>query len=209
MIGVEHEQRPARRRRRPGEAEREILDAAEAFLSERPFAELTIDEVMARTGLSRPAFYVSFRDRHALATRILERVGAELFEIDRGWLEGTGGDSRSLARDTLAAGAAFFGHRGPLLRAIADAAASDPEVERLYRFGLLEQFAAAVSARIDRGVAEGEMLVVTDPGAVGRALVLMTERYLLDTVARGPDVDPEPVVAALAEIWVRTLYGPE
>ena len=206
---MESEQRPARRRRRPGEAENEILGAAEAFLSERPFAELTVDEVMARTGLSRPAFYVSFRDRHALATRILERVGAELFEIDRGWLEGRGGDSRRLARETLAAGAAFFGRRGPLLRAIADAAASDPDVERLYRFGLLEQFAAAVSVRIVQGVTEGEMLPVPDPDAVGLALVLMTERYLLDTVARGPQVDPAPVVSALTEIWVRTLYGPE
>lgn len=204
---MESEQRPARRRRRPGEAEREILDAAEAFLTERPFAQLTVDEIMARTGLSRPAFYVSFRDRHALATRILERVGAELFEIDRGWLEGTDRNSRRLVRETLSAGAAFFARRGPLLRAIADASASDPEVERLYRFGLLEQFADAVSARIARGVAEGEMLAVSDPEAVGRALVLMTERYLLDTVARGPQVDPAPVVGALTEIWVRTLYG--
>lgn len=206
---MESEQRPARRRRRSGEAENEILDAAEAFLAERPFAELTIDELMARTGLSRPAFYVSFQDRHALATRILERIGAELFEIDRGWLEGRDGDSRLLARETLTAGATFFARRGPLLRAIADAAASDPEVERLYRFGLLEQFAAAVSGRITRGVAEGEMLAVSDPDAVGRALVLMTERYLLDTVARGPHVDAGPVVRALNEIWTRTLYGPE
>ncbi len=173
---------------------------------ERPFGELTVDEVMARTGLSRPAFYVYFRDRHALAARILERVGAELFEIDRGWLEGTGGDSRSMVRDTLEAGAAFFARRGPLLRAIADAAASDPEVERLYRFGLLERFAGAVTDRIERGIRDGDMRPVPDAAAVGQALVLLTERYLLDTVSRGSHVDPEPVVEALALIWTRTLY---
>lgn len=201
--------RPPRRRRTPEQASEEILDAAEAFLQERPFRELTVDEVMNRTGLSRSAFYVYFRDRHALATRILERVGGELFEIDRGWLEGQGGDSRRLVRETLLGGAAFFARRGPLLRAIADAAATDPDVERLYRFGLLDQFAAAVAGRIRAGTASGEMLPISDPEAVGLALVLMTEGYLLDTVSRDPATAPDPVVEALTTIWTRTLYGLE
>ena len=199
--------RPPRRRRSPREAEDEIRQAAEAFLAERPFAELTVDEVMARTGLSRSAFYVYFRDRHGLATRILEHIGAGLFEIDRGWLESTEGDSRQLVRETLAAGTRFFAERGPLLRAIADAAASDPEVERLYRTGLLGQFAEAIAGRIERGSAIGEMLPVPDAAAVAQALVLMTERYLLDTVGRDPTADSGPVVEALALIWTRTLYG--
>ena len=202
-------ERLPRRRRTPEQAADEILDAAEAFLQERPFRELTVDEVMSRTGLSRPAFYVYFRDRYALATRILQRVGAELFEIDRSWLEGERGDSRHLVRETLRGGAAFFARRGPLLRAIADAAASDPEVDHLYRFGLIDQFAAAVSGRIRMGTASGEMLPISHPEAVGLALVLMTERYLLDTVSRDREADSDPVVEALTAIWSRTLYGSE
>jgi AcrR family transcriptional regulator len=198
-----------RRRRSPNEAEREILDAAEAFLKEKPFRELTVEDVMARTGLSRPAFYAYFRDRYGLVTRILEHVGAELFDIDRGWLEGEGGDSRLMVRETLEGCAAFFARRGPLLRAVADAAANDPEVERLYRFGLIERFAQAVAARIKKGSTEGEMSPVLDPEAVGLALVLMTERYLLDTVSRSPEVDPEPVVSTLTTIWFKTLYDPD
>lgn len=198
-----------RRRRSPEEAEREILEAAETFLKEKPFRELTVEEVMARTGLSRPAFYAYFRDRYGLVTRILERVGTELFEIDRGWLEGGGGDSRLKVRETLEVGAAFFARRGPLLRAVADAAGNDPEIERLYRFGLIERFAQAVAARIRKGSTEGEMSAVLDPDAVGLALVLMTERYLLDTVSRGPEVDPEPVVEALTAIWSKTLDDPD
>ena len=45
-------------------AEAEIVGAAEALLRERSFRELTVDEVMRRTDLSRPSFYVYFRDRH-------------------------------------------------------------------------------------------------------------------------------------------------
>ena len=38
-----------RRRRSPAEAENEILRAAESFLRERPFRDMTVDEVMALT----------------------------------------------------------------------------------------------------------------------------------------------------------------
>jgi len=34
-----------------------------SFLEKNPFTELTVERVMARTGLSRPAFYVYFGDR--------------------------------------------------------------------------------------------------------------------------------------------------
>jgi len=197
-----------RRRRSAEEAEREILHAAETFLEERPFRELTVGEVMARTGLSRPAFYAYFRDRYGLVQRILEHVGSELFEIDRGWLESIGGDSRSAVRETLEGGASFFARQGPLLRAIADAAAGDREIERLYRYGLIDRFAEAVTRRIEEGQAEGEMSLGLDPDAVGLALVLMTERYLLETVSRNPGMAPGPIVEALTTVWEKTLYSP-
>lgn len=198
-----------RRRRSPAEAEREILEAAEAFLQEQPFRDLTVDAVMARTDLSRPAYYAYFRDRYAVVTRIIERVGAELFAIDQGWLNGPAENSRGEVGRTLADVAAFFARRGALLRAIADAAAGDPEVERLYRFGLITGFADTVAARIRRGAEEGEMDPRLDPDAVALALVLMTERSLLDTVSRNPTIDPGPVVAALTTIWTKTLYDPD
>src|SRR4051812_40056447 len=92
--------RAKRRRRSPESAEREILRAAEAFLRERPFRDLTVDEVMGRTTLSRPSFYVYFRDRHHLAVRLVEGIGAELFEMSARWLEGAG-DPREDVRRAL------------------------------------------------------------------------------------------------------------
>ena len=43
-------------RRKPEHAEREILDTAEEFLRDDDFRELTVDEVMAPTGMVRSAF---------------------------------------------------------------------------------------------------------------------------------------------------------
>ena len=90
-VNVPRESEPRRRRRRtPEVAEQEIIAAAEALLRERPFRELTVDEVMRRTELSRPSFYVYFRDRHHLVLRVVEHIGAELFTMPTAGSRGEG-----------------------------------------------------------------------------------------------------------------------
>jgi TetR/AcrR family transcriptional regulator, ethionamide resistance regulator len=223
LIGVESGQkrgdevsgdRGPRRRRRPEEAERAILAAARAFLEEHPFREMTVEGVMARTGLSRPAFYAYFRDRYEVVTQLLEGIGGLLFALDWRWLSGgEGGDeAKEVLVDALRAGSRAFVEYGPVLRAIADAAGYDARVEQVYRYGLIERLIAAVATRISRDVEAGVSPGELDPEETARALVLMTERYLLDAFGR-PERRPSrresaAVFGTLEEIWVRTLYGP-
>jgi TetR/AcrR family transcriptional regulator, ethionamide resistance regulator len=205
--------RGPRRRRTPEEAERAILAAARAFLEERPFREMTVEGIMVRTGLSRPAFYAYFRDRYDLVTRLLEGIGSLLFALDWRWLSGgEGGDeAREVLIDALQAGSQTFVEYGPVLRAIADAAGYDARVEQVYRYGLIERLIAAVGARISRDIEAGISPCTLDSEETARALVLMTERYLLDAFGR-PERRPSrresaAVFGTLEEIWVRTLYG--
>ena len=102
-------------------AEREIIAAAEELLRERPFRDLTVDEVMRRTELSRPSFYVYFRDRHHLVLRVVERFGAEMWTMSERWFEGSGPGGVRI-RDSLGGVAAVFERHGPVLHALADAA---------------------------------------------------------------------------------------
>ena len=207
--------RGPRRRRRPEEAERTILAAARAFLQEHPFREMTVEGIMVRTGLSRSAFYAYFRDRYDVLTRLLEGVGALLFALDWRWLSGTvegGSDgAREVLIDALRAGSQTFVEYGPVLRAISDAAGNDARVEEVYRYGLIERLIAAVAARIARDVEAGVTPVDTDPEQAARALVLMTERYLLDAFGRTEShpsrVETAVIFDTLEGIWVRTLYG--
>jgi TetR/AcrR family transcriptional regulator, ethionamide resistance regulator len=205
--------RGPRRRRRPEEAERAILAAARAFLEERPFREMTVEEIMVRTGLSRPAFYAYFRDRYEVVTRLLEGIGGLLFALDWRWLSGGEGEeeAREVLVDALRAGSRIFVEYGPVLRAIADAAGYDARVEQVYRYGLIERLVAAVASRISRDVEAGLSPTDLEAEETARALVLMTERYLLDAFGR-PERRPSrrestAVFRALEEIWVRTLYG--
>jgi AcrR family transcriptional regulator len=195
-----------RRRRSPESAEREIVAAAESFLRERPFRDLTVDEVMARTTLSRPSFYVYFRDRHHLAVRLVEGIGAELFEMSSRWLEGRG-DAHEDVRAALEGVAAVYAGHGLMLGAIADAAGHDSDVEATYR-GLILRFVEATTARIEEDIAGGRTDAV-DARETARALVWMSERYLNEALGRHPRAPVEIVVETLWTIWVRTLYRPE
>jgi AcrR family transcriptional regulator len=193
-----------RRRRSPQVAEREIIEAAEELLRERPFRELTVDEVMRRTELSRPSFYVYFRDRHDLVLRLVEHLGAELFTMSERWFQGQG-DGPVLVRDALEGVVAVFVEHGPVLHALADAAADDPDAEHAYT-ALVESFVEVTARHIENEIEAGRCLPL-EPWETARALIWMDERYLLAKLGRERTGDPQSVVDTLATIWTRTLYG--
>jgi AcrR family transcriptional regulator len=196
--------RAVRRRRTPEEAQHEIIRAAELLLRERPFRELTVDEVMKRTELSRPSFYVYFRDRHELVLRVVERLGGELFTMSERWFRGEG-DGAVLAREAVEGIVAVYAEHGPVLRALSDAAVHDPDLEVAYAT-LVQGFVDATSRHIDAEIAAGRILPV-DAEQTARALVWMIERYLNLALGREP-ITPVPVVVeTLATIVGRVLYG--
>ena len=193
-----------RRRRTPRVAEEEIIAAAEGLLRERPFRELTVDEVMRRTDLSRPSFYVYFRDRHQLVLRVVERIGEQLWAMSGRWWTGTG-DGPALVREAIEGIVGVFAEHGPLLRALADAAADDPQVEEVY-VALVQSFVDVTARHIEEEIAAGRSLPL-DPRETATALVWMMERHLNLALGRSPFASPAVVQETLATIWVRVLYG--
>ena len=150
---------PRRRRRSPEVAEREILAAAEELLRERPFRDLTVDEVMRRTELSRPSFYVYFKDRHQLVLRVAERFGAEMLTMSARWFEGTGPGAAATFREALEGIVAVYDRARPRPARAADAATVDPEVERTYN-AIMQTFIDAIATHIEAEIAAGQ-----DPAA--------------------------------------------
>jgi AcrR family transcriptional regulator len=180
------------------------LNAAEELLRQRPFRDLTVDEVMRRTDLSRPSFYVYFRDRHHLILRIVERLGGEHQDIADVWY-GRRGSGPDQVREAVAATVAVWERDGPVLHALADAAADDPDVESAHR-ALMDASIDAISRHIEAEMETGAILPV-DPRETARALAIMTDRYLVATLGRNQSAKPEVVIETLSTIWIRTLYG--
>lgn len=194
--------RRGRQRERRESTRREILAATERFLRERPYRELSVEVVMAETGLTRTAFYRHFDDVTDLLLRLLAELGSELYAIAERWGEQAGPDYPAPALEGLGGIVDFFARNGPLVRAIAQAAATDEQIEGAYRGGL-QAFIEITTKTLDRLVQAGQ-LQVPDTGALARALNLMNEAYLVEEFGHGTG-DPQVALATLKTVWLGAL----
>lgn len=173
-------------------------------MRQRPFREFTVDEVMRRTDLSRPSFYVYFKDRHALILRVVERIGADLGAMSAHWFAATGPGPERVA--TAIHGIVdVYAEHGTVLRALAEAANHDPDVAHVYG-DLIQGFVDASAALIEAEIDAGHVRPL-DPRRTAEALVWMNERVLNTHFGQHSDVEPEDVGNALTTVWSRTLYG--
>jgi AcrR family transcriptional regulator len=197
--------RHKRIRRKPEDAEREILDAAEAFLQTGDFRDLAVDEVMARTGMVRSAFYNYFPDRNALVMRMIKRIEAEFMDVARPWLDQEG-DPYETLRDGLDGVTEIYAHHGHVLRAVHEASYHDNEVERYYRQGLIENSIQVVAKRL-RAENRAGRSSIANPREVAHALLMMTTNVLVERLGRSPADRPRAVAKTLRFVWEQVVYG--
>jgi AcrR family transcriptional regulator len=194
----------ARHRQRRRDSRRRILDAALQLLEDRPWSEISLGEIMRGAELSRTAFYRHFDDRQLLLLALMEDVGMRLEDLPIAWgnaeEDPIGGLRRALGELT-----AIYARHGRLLGAIAEAAGEDAEVRAVY-LGLADRLVAIAAERIAADVAAGRSRVA-DPQEVARVLIWANEAYLQDQFGRAPLGDPQRAAAALAEVWIPTVYG--
>jgi AcrR family transcriptional regulator len=192
---------------RRAETAQAIVDAADRLLCAHSFRDLTIADVMAEAGLGRTAFYRYFPDLEALVVSRLAEIRASLEWARDQWILEFGA-SPGPESDLLAAASAIaevFRLHGPWLLACADAATVNPEADAAWR-GLVDDFCASTLEGVE-GLCAAGLCVLDDPAETTRALVLMSESYLLEAFGRGRDVTLERAAEVLAMIWRRTLFG--
>jgi TetR/AcrR family transcriptional regulator, ethionamide resistance regulator len=205
MPGMSSAAARTKRREQRESTRREILAAADQLLRARPYRELSVDLVMAQTGLTRTAFYRHFDDVPDLVLRLLADVGRELYANGERWRERAFDDFAGAAHDGLSGIVDFFGRHGRLVRAIAEAAATDEQIEQGYSEFLgvfTEMISETFDAMVERGILE-----VPDTRALALALNLMNERYLLEEFGREPLGDRGVALATLETIWLRVVSG--
>ena len=176
-------------------------------MREFPVRNLTVDSLMARTGLARASFYGYFRDRSQLIIKLTERLGQRNRAIADPWISGR--DSISDLRGVISDLVKFYETEGHLLRALSDAARSDRSIEASYR-RMLDSLIGAVAGKIrtemDRGATPIEN---SDIREIATALLLMNEGYLIEKLVHQPQSQRKVVAQTLLTIWLRVLYGIE
>src|SRR5437867_7572003 len=97
-----------------------VLRATEDLLAEgSSYAELNIERIATRAGISRTAFYFYFRDKRDLLMRLTEDVSQQLYaEADR-WYSGSG-DPAADVREGFVNIARLYAQHGVLLRTVVE-----------------------------------------------------------------------------------------
>lgn len=180
-----------------------IVDAALEFLWSHPFRDLTVNRLMALTGVSRSAFYHYFRDVHELLETQLSELGAQILSEADAWFTGSG-DVRALLRESLAGMVRVTYASGPIVRAVTDAAPNDKRLEQAWQ-RFMRGFDAAVAERIE---ADQKLGLIADMDARQMAVVLnrMDAYTFIHAFGRHPRENPDRVLATIERIWLATLF---
>jgi len=177
------------------EARRRILDATRELLLDRPFAALTVGDVMARAGLTRTVFYRHFDALAQMAPELLPDSEDPLLD------QVLRGPSEDLIASMIAGLVQLYADNGRWLRALDAAAAADPSVA-----AELERALIGPRRLLEQLVADAPHPA---PDAAEFSLLLMaTHRaYLLDKFGDGNDSpkNRRDAVAALTALWERLL----
>jgi AcrR family transcriptional regulator len=180
-------------RTKRAEARERILAAAERLLRERPYRELTVDQVMAEAGLSRTVFYRHFDGLPELVLSLLESIVAG----PAAQLEAAAAPA-DIPNALVAAVDAYVEH-GPFLRAVDEAASHDETIEIAYR-EVIDELTKTLAGQLAAGMRSGD-IAAANAYELARALNLMTGRYLLETLGRDPGFDRDLALATLLAVW--------
>jgi AcrR family transcriptional regulator len=179
-----------------------VLDATEALLAQgRSYADLRVEEIATRAGISRTAFYFYFRDKRELLMRLTEDVAEVLYAEADAWWSGEGDGRQTLDR-ALRSVIGHYREHDVLLRAVVEASAYDEVVAEFWR-ALMGRFVEASRRRIEDERAGGG----ASSQATAFALTWMTERACYQRLVQGGPLDDEEFLAGLVHIWTAAVYG--
>jgi AcrR family transcriptional regulator len=181
--------------------ESSVLQATEDLLTEgASYAELNIEKIATRAGISRTAFYFYFRDKRELLVKLTTDVNEQLMDAAETWWSGDGDIAVALGDI-----ARLYREHAALFRATVEVSTYDEEVATFWR-GLVGRFVDATEARISAEQGAGRALG-GDARALAFALVWMVERSMYQQYVQGQPHEADTLVDALAAIFTRTVYG--
>ena len=196
-----------RRSTRPSGDDRQqaILATAEQLLDERPFADISVDDLAKGAGISRPTFYFYFASKEAVLLTLWEGVIQDADAALESLPDVEAADGRDIWRPGIKVFLDTFGnHRGVTVAASGSGNRDVREVFAKFMQKWIDFTAAAIEVERRRGAAP-----VTLPAHdIATALNLMNERALLAAfAAETPRIPQERVLDSLVHIWTSAVYG--
>jgi AcrR family transcriptional regulator len=199
-------QRKAEIRQSRQQSRDRIVAAATELVRRTSYGALTVDDVMREAGFGRTIFYRHFDDLADLLMRAGREAFDGLYQAQRAFGEARNGDGPDFVRTALEPAVSVYRRHGPLLRALAEAAAGGDEQIAAGQQAMRERFNEHVEGVLRAGPHMAGRSK-QDVAETARALNLMNENYLLDSFGREPRVSAATALRTLTRIWVAVL-GP-
>jgi AcrR family transcriptional regulator len=197
---------PTRTRAPAGLTEQRLVQAAYEVFAAKGYVRATVQDIIARTGCSRGAFYLYFRSIDDVFERVVRQVIDALVAATR---ERSG---RTL-RERVDAGnrrylEIFSLHRG-VMRALAEAAYVNPRIAQL-QSELRSAYLRRVRDHLARQAEAGHCHAI-DADAATLALGMMVEGAAQAWVVTGLEpferpLDLQRVCRQIGDIWCRAIY---
>lgn len=196
----------AKRQERRAQIERQLLDATERLMADgASFTELSVDRLATEAGISRASFYIYFEDKGHLLRRLADQVFDDLADAaERWWRVAHRRDSADVLAAMTRLVASYRRHQ-PLLVALNEMAAYDPQVGATYR-DILTAIAARLTAVVEQGQREGHIRNALPAATTASTLTWMVERTCQQNLPAQPASYDAELVHTLTEIVWSALY---
>ncbi len=184
-----------------------LVSAATRLFAERGFDAPSLDDICERAGYTRGAFYVHFRDRDALVTAVMDRVGRAFLDALLGPSQQSEDDDLATIAQrfvvALASGAYPLTRRGGIRPyQLLEACARSPAIRAQY-VALVEETIARLSRAAKS--AQKKKQVRADLSAEGIGLLLVVVVIGVQTL-----MDLEvPIDATKNAAWILKLLAPK
>lgn len=185
---------------RPEGTRRQIVRAAACEFAQKPYSMVSLDDINTRAGVSKGAMYFHFQSKQALAMAIIDEQSALVRDELIGRLT-----HRLSGLETLIETSYFFAAqdiRSNDLRAglnlLEQIGRSDAVQAKV-----LTKWSPAISAIVQRGIADSDIIDGTNPEGLSRLLMSI---YL--GLRQSADFDaPQEFITSLEYAWTLTLPG--
>jgi AcrR family transcriptional regulator len=193
----------ARRQERRGQIERGLLDATERLMATgASFTELSVDRLATEAGISRASFYIYFEDKGDLLRRLAGQVFDDLADAAGRWWSVSRRRDPADVNAAMTALVASYRRHQPLLVALNEMAAYDPQVGTTYR-DILAAISERLAAVIEEGQGDGFIRPELSAATAASTLTWMAER----TCQQNLPGRPESYDAELADTLTQIVWG--
>jgi AcrR family transcriptional regulator len=183
-----------------------ILSTAERLMAERPFADISVDDLARGAGISRPTFYFYFRSKDAVLLKLLDRVVAESEAAAAEALTRAAAEPRDRARLVIETMFRTFQRHRAVTSACAERRLVDPEIRR--------RWARVLESWVDdtQRMIEHERLCGAAPDGIPARTLAIALSSMNERVVGGSLLDDQPALASddvmdvLVHVWLGAIY---